>query len=219
MTHLALHGLHRLVLAFCVVGLLLVRDGCDDEPDDGAPEDARVVVIDAGHGGNDPGTLGGVAPTAPEKDITLAISAQVATLLESQGVRVVLSRDSDVFVELDDRAALARRHQAGLFVSIHADAAENADASGATLYIRPDGDAASRRAADAIVSTFRLASIKCRGTARAEFRVLVGHKRPAVLVECGYLTNADDARNLNDPHYQRTIAAAIAEGIIVFLAD
>jgi N-acetylmuramoyl-L-alanine amidase len=100
------------------------------------PSDGNLplVVLDAGHGGHDPGA------TSPhggkrEKDVTLAIARAIRTeLLKTGRVRVALTRDSDTFLVLQDRYGLARRMQADLFISIHADSAPNEDASGGTVY-------------------------------------------------------------------------------------
>ena len=93
-----------------------------------------LVVIDAGHGGHDPGAIsphGG----SREKDVTLAIAKAVRSeLLKSGRVRVALTRDADKFLVLQDRYGIARRMDADLFISIHADAAENQEAGGATVY-------------------------------------------------------------------------------------
>lgn len=100
------------------------------------PADARLplVVIDAGHGGHDPGAI---SPDngAREKDVTLAISKAIRDeLVKSGRVRVALTRDNDRFLVLGDRFGIARRMKADLFISIHADAAENREARGGTVY-------------------------------------------------------------------------------------
>lgn len=100
------------------------------------PADARLplVVIDAGHGGHDPGA---VNPTSGkrEKDVTLAIAWAIRDELVATGrVRVALTRDADSFLVLQDRYETARKLKANLFLSIHADAAENQEARGATVY-------------------------------------------------------------------------------------
>lgn len=96
--------------------------------------DLPLVVIDAGHGGHDPGAIsphGGKR----EKDVTLAVAKAVrAEMLKSGRVRVALTRDTDKFLVLEDRFEIARRMNANLFISIHADAAENQEAGGATVY-------------------------------------------------------------------------------------
>ncbi len=93
-----------------------------------------LVVIDAGHGGHDPGAISPHGGNR-EKDITLAIAKTVRDeLLKTGRVRVALTRDSDNFIILQDRYGIARKMQADLFISIHADSAENKDATGGTVY-------------------------------------------------------------------------------------
>lgn len=170
------------------------------------------IVVDPGHGGHDPGAQG--VSALPEKTINLAIVKKVAELLAKQGAIVTITRDDDRFIELDGRSAIAERVAADLFVSVHADSAQRAGASGTTVYIAREATVASRRAAQEIAAAIKRAGIECRGLKGAGFRVLVGHSRPAVLVECGYLTNERDARNLNLPAHQAKVATAIAEGIV-----
>lgn len=93
----------------------------------------KVVVIDAGHGGIDPGAPG--ANGHPEKVVTLAVARHAAKLLRATGrYDVVLTRDSDVFIDLRERIEIARRHKADLFVSLHADSLDNRRVRGATVY-------------------------------------------------------------------------------------
>ena len=92
-----------------------------------------VIAIDAGHGGQDPGARG--ASGSREKDITLALARAIRKdLLASGRVRVALTRADDRFLVLEERYGIARRLKADLFISVHADAAENQDASGASIY-------------------------------------------------------------------------------------
>lgn len=103
------------------------------------PGDASrpLVVIDAGHGGHDPGASGQAGEK--EKNATLALAQALRDALLADGrVRVAMTRDSDRFLALEERSGIARRLHADLFVSIHADAAENADAGGATVYTLSD---------------------------------------------------------------------------------
>lgn len=112
------------------------------------PADASrpLVVIDAGHGGHDPGASG--AGALREKNVTLALALALRDALVKDGrVRVALTRADDRFLVLDERAGIARRLGADLFVSIHADAAPSADASGATVYTLSD------RASDAVAAS------------------------------------------------------------------
>ncbi|HEV8408268.1 MAG TPA: N-acetylmuramoyl-L-alanine amidase [Sphingomicrobium sp.] len=106
----------------------------------GAPE-ARgrpIVVIDAGHGGRDPGATS-VSGEAHEKDLTLALARELRDDLVRRGrVRVAMTRDDDRYLTLDQRAALARRLEAAMFVSLHMDSAPNPLARGATVYSLSD---------------------------------------------------------------------------------
>lgn len=93
-----------------------------------------LVVIDPGHGGHDPGAVAG-EPSVREKDVTLALARAIRDMLVTSGrVRVALTRDADGFLPLRDRYEIARRLKADLFISIHADAAPNPAATGATIY-------------------------------------------------------------------------------------
>lgn len=114
-----------------------------------APRGSRtrtaIIAIDAGHGGQDPGAIG--AHGTREKDVTLAIARRLATLVNRQrGMRAVMIRDGDYFVALRDRIKKARDHHADLFISIHADAFNNADASGSSVYTLSQNGASSEAA-------------------------------------------------------------------------
>jgi len=97
-----------------------------------------IVLIDPGHGGKDPGAAG-VSGSTQEKGLTLAMARELADLLEQRGrVRVALTREDDRYLTLEQRAAIARRLQAGLFLSLHMDSAPNPLAKGATVYSLSD---------------------------------------------------------------------------------
>lgn len=97
-----------------------------------------LVVIDAGHGGTDPGAIG-VSREISEKQLTLALAQELRDVLIERGrVRVAMTRDDDRYLSLDDRAAVARRLDAGLFVSLHMDSAPNPLARGASVYSLSD---------------------------------------------------------------------------------
>ncbi|WP_188873356.1 N-acetylmuramoyl-L-alanine amidase [Iodidimonas muriae] len=96
-------------------------------------KDKRVIVIDAGHGGNDPGAPG--AAGRPEKDITLAVAMEAARQIKASGRYLpVLTRDRDIYLRLRDRVEVARRKKADLFLSLHADSLDNRSVRGGTVY-------------------------------------------------------------------------------------
>lgn len=177
-----------------------------------------TILLDPGHGGKDPGAPSTSLSALHEKAVVLMIATDVGERLKARHIAVVPTRTTDRFVELDARAAMADRHKVDLFVSIHADAAPNHNARGATLYISRHASLRSQQAAKAIEAALSAAGIRTRGVRRSDFRVLVKHSRPAVLVECGYLTNVIDAKLLNSCSYRSIVAAAIADGIASHVA-
>jgi len=173
------------------------------------------VVVDAGHGGSDPG-----APSClgyPEKSVNLQAAQKVASLLRRKGVEVVMTRNSDTHVELEERAAVANRYKANLFVSIHSDSAASKSARGFTLYVARSASWSSQKAAKAISRSMSKVAANGRGIQRADYRVLVNTRGPAVLIEMGYLSNRQDASLLKNGTHQNRLASAITEGIMSVL--
>ncbi|NJL37828.1 MAG: N-acetylmuramoyl-L-alanine amidase [Leptolyngbyaceae cyanobacterium RM2_2_4] len=181
----------------------------------GVPNSRIVVVIDPGHGGPDPGAIGinGIR----EKDIVLPISLEVASLLEQQGVQVVLTRQDDRDLDLEPRVQIAERANANLFVSIHANAISMSrpDVNGIeTYYYSNDG----LRLAQVIhASVVQNTGSPDRGVRQARFYVIRNTSMPAVLVETGFVTGRDDAPRLADPAYRSQLAGAIARGILLYV--
>jgi len=175
-------------------------------------------MLDPGHGGKDSGTWPRGSSAYPEKALVLDIAKQVGQNLSARGARVIMTRSTDVFPSLEQRAILADRSGADLFVSVHANSApRNRAASGVEAHIYTQPTAASTRAAQCIVAALNRAGIETRGIKRSNLHVLREHSRPAVLMECGFLTNSHDAALLNNGSYRAKLAAAIAEGIASYL--
>ncbi len=186
------------------------------------PVERALVVLDAGHGGHDPGAigLGGVV----EKAVTLDLAQRVAARLRAElPVDVVLTRDDDAFVPIDAR--VDRASEASLFVSLHANAAENPRLSGIEVFYGGGGIEAAaagplsperlaRNVTEAIEQ--RLAPI--RTTVRpGRFGVLRRNAVPSILIEVAYLTNPGDAARIGDENYRGLVAQAIADGAAAFL--
>ena len=177
------------------------------------PNARALVVIDPGHGGKDPGAIG--IGGLREVDVVLPIGLQVARILEQQGVQVVLTRNSDYFVELAGRTAMANRANADVFVSIHANAVDNRpDVSGLETYYLSSGLTLARFIHNSILQSL---NINDRGVRRARFYVLRNSNMPSVLVETGFVTGYDDSAKLATPAYQSQMAEAIARGILQYL--
>ena len=169
-----------------------------------------VVAIDPGHGGSDPGAIG--PSGVREKDVALAIAQDLRALLIRLRIDVVMVRDADVFVPLEDRARIAARGGATVFVSIHANAAVNPDANGTQVfYLTPQSAPLAAAIAD---ETSHAAGVGSRGVAVARFAVLVGNPHiPAVLVETAFVTNPREEQLLRDPAGQQTFAQGILQGL------
>jgi N-acetylmuramoyl-L-alanine amidase len=172
----------------------------------------KTIIVDAGHGGKDPGSLGDGLPTMAEKKINLAIATEVAKQLKAKGAKVLMTRTSDRFVELEDRAAMADRYHADLFVAIHSNSNPDSSRRGAVVYTSRQPSHLSMVAAMIIDKAIQNAGIPS-DTDRADYKVLVLHSRPAVLIECGYLSNYADCKRLNSSDYRSKIATAVVAGV------
>jgi N-acetylmuramoyl-L-alanine amidase len=182
-------------------------------PDNNAYRSASgTVVIDAGHGGKDPGATSYTGDY--EKNANLSIARKVASHLENRGVQVIMTRNSDTFVELNERAAIANRAGADLFVSIHCDAHQSRSQNGYTIYVARSASWSAKKIGVAINQSMGQTGFSSKGVRNEDFRVLVRTACPAVLIECGYLTNPSEAALLYDSNFQDRIARAITDGII-----
>ncbi len=174
-----------------------------------------VVVIDPGHGGTDPGATSYLGYY--EKEINLKISLKLASYLRQGGIEVVMTRDSDVYPTLEDRAALANRIDPDLFVSIHNNTNHTRNTRGYTVYIARSASQNSKKAGRAIEGTMGQTGLRSLGMRNEDYRVLKNTKCPAVLVECGHISNPTEAAMLEDGRFQDNIARAIADGILEYL--
>jgi len=198
----------------------------------------RLIVLDAGHGGQDSGTSNPRLKLV-EKDLTLDVVRRLGEILRSQGFVVRYTRENDTYVSLRERADFARSAAADLFVSIHFNATEaKATVRGTETYVltpryqrstasenREAGDAVEQagNAADpwnAVLGFQMHRALKGelatfdRGLKRARFAVLRLIDCPGVLIESGYLSNDAEARRIATPAYRAQLAQAVAVGIL-----
>lgn len=226
------------------------------------PAGRPLVVIDAGHGGHDPGAISPVTGIR-EKDLTLSIARKIKDeLLASGRVRVALTREDDRYYVLRERTAIARNIDADLFISIHADSAGSDGASGATVYtlseVASDREAAllaTRENKSDIINGVNLggenadiasilvdlaqretmnASANFAGLLKREgaglipfrsgyhrmagFAVLKAPDTPSILLEVGYLTNANDVDRLQSKEGQDRIASGVRKAVEIHFA-
>ena len=172
-------------------------------------EASTTVVIDAGHGGYDHGGIPG--QRIPEKEMTLDVAQRLKGLLAASGYRVVMTRDSDVFVPLPTRVAIANSYQNGIFVCIHFNSAKRIGADGIETYFYSRDSLSLASAVHYFVAGG--APSPNRGVRRRGFYVLRKTKIPAVLVECGFLTNPNEGQYAQSPSYRQKLAEEIAAGV------
>ncbi|MDD5698101.1 MAG: N-acetylmuramoyl-L-alanine amidase [Victivallaceae bacterium] len=189
------------------------------------------IMLDPGHGGHDKGASG---KRFHEKTITLALARKVANLLIRAGYEVSLTRNSDRFIDLRQRADAARQIKADIFISIHANKADNSSVTGSESFcMTPAGanSTYSRQASGKIFpgnrydvnntalaywiqrSLTAAAQNSDRGLKHARFMVLKEAPCPAALIEVGFLSNPGEEKQLGEEAYQWEIARGIAEGI------
>lgn len=169
-----------------------------------------TVVIDAGHGGFDRGGIAG--QRVAEKGVALDTALRLQRLLQRAGLHTVMTRSTDVFIPLPQRAAIANAQPNSIFVSIHYNASPREGARGIETYSEDSrGAALAARIQRQIISRV---STENRGIRHAGYFVLRKCQKPAVLVECGFLTNAAEAQLALTASYRQTVAAQIAAGIL-----
>src|SRR3954471_8114502 len=169
----------------------------------------RTIVVDAGHGGFDRGGVAG--QRISEKDKTLDVAQRLKRILQAQGYRVIMTRDSDVFVTLGNRVAIANAYRDASFVSIHFNCASRTGANGIeTYYYRSDS---ASLAASIHRNVLSGAPSENRGIRRRGFYVLRRTSIPSVLVECGFLTNPTEGSLALSASYRQKLAEQIARGI------
>jgi N-acetylmuramoyl-L-alanine amidase len=216
------------------------------------------IVIDAGHGGHDSGTLG--PGGIEEKEVVLDVALRLGKLLKQRlGADVIFTRDSDTFIPLETRTAIANKAQADLFLSIHANSSSDSSARGVETYYlnfttSPDAlEVAARENAVSDESIHELSDLvkkitlkdkidesrefaadvqkslyddleegnpglRDRGVKKAPFVVLIGANMPSILAEISFLTNSDDARELQQPAYRQRIAESLYRGVSRYIS-
>ncbi len=211
------------------------------------------IVIDAGHGGHDSGTLG--SGGIEEKDVVLDVALRLGKLLHDRlGAEIVYTRADDTFIPLETRTAIANKAQADLFISVHANSSQDSSARGVEVYylnFTSDPEAMQVASRENAVSSQRVnqlsdlvkkialkdkidesrelatdvdqslysglkkgnSGLKDRGVKKAPFVVLIGANMPSILAEISFVTNPEDAAELEQPEYRERVAESLYNGI------
>ncbi len=185
-------------------------------------KDKKIVVIDAGHGGSDPGASGTYnGQTYKEKDLTLSIAKKVQTILTGSGIPVVMTRTGDIYPTLDERPALANQQNAALFVSIHINSVDNVpSANGVEVYYAGSnndddyGVTSKELAQNLLDEVLKLTGQRSRGVKEESHAVTRNSNMPAALYEVGFITNEAEIEKMVSEDFQQQVAQGLANGII-----
>jgi N-acetylmuramoyl-L-alanine amidase len=195
--------LHLLVAALSFAGLTCPTSAW------AASDSSTTIVIDAGHGGFDRGGIPG--QRIAEKEMTLEVAQRLKRVLTAAGYRVVMTRENDVFVPLGTRVAIANSYRNAIFVCIHFNSAGRVGADGIETYFYGRDSLPLASAVHHFVANG--APSPNRGVRRRGYYVLRKARVPAVLVECGFLTNPTEAAYIQNSSYRQKLAEEIAAGI------
>ena len=191
-------------------------------------DSAPLVIVDAGHGGQDGGAVAG---GLIEKNLSLILAQKLRDQLQDLKVRVKMTRDRDVFIELEERSQIAKQAKATLFVSLHLNTSETASVHGIETYFAEQkslsarggqGGSPGRNASEWLARSVQLqaclgSKAEDRGIKTKNYAVVTHTPCPAVLVECGFLTHADEVAKLKQSEYQSALARGIAKGVVEFI--
>ena len=202
-------GIALLAAGLLITGLSSASHAARSSRSSGGDSSPITVVIDAGHGGHDRGGIPG--QRIAEKDMTLDVALRLRNILSANGYHVVMTRSSDVFVPLGGRVAIANSYRNAVFVCIHFNATGRSGASGIETYFY-SRDSLPLASAIHYYVTGGAPSAN-RGVRRRGYYVLRKTAIPAVLVECGFLTNPTEAAYAQSAGYRQKLADEIAAGI------
>lgn len=178
----------------------------------------KVIVIDAGHGGKDPGA---VTDDLYEKEVALKVSLLLQEKLEEEGALVIMTRDDDTYLTLDERVEVANRTNADIFISVHANAATNPSANGVETFWNHtlESEASEHLAKNLQDQLLSHMDISDRGVKHANFRVIRNTKMPSALVELGFMTNEKDFNYMKTDEFYEDAVKGLYNGIVDFFND
>ncbi len=185
----------------------------------------KLIIIDPGHGGSDPGAIS-VSMKMREKDINLEVAREAKRLLESAGFRVSMTRTDDTSISIQDRAEVANQLQADLFISIHSNSAPRADLKGVeTLYFPSEKQPMDFRNNKFLAEIFQNEMVRVLGAeshrinAREKLVVLRETRMPAIITEIGFLSNVEEERLLATSEYKQRAAEGVLRSVIRYFEE
>jgi N-acetylmuramoyl-L-alanine amidase len=203
----------RMIAHLSMFGACFALASCANEAGSARKNTSRTfttVVVDAGHGGKDSGAVRRYGP--PEKQVTLDVAQRLNRKLRESQLHTVMTRNSDVFIPLDERVAIGNRTANSVFVSIHFNDSGRRRVHGfETYYNSPYARSLANRIQQKLVT---LHSASNRGVRTANYRVVRKAVYPSVLVECGYLSNRGEAGQAASAAWREALADKISEAIV-----
>jgi N-acetylmuramoyl-L-alanine amidase len=203
----------RLLNRIVTIGLVALLPACASMRHAAVKNTSKTfstVVVDAGHGGKDSGAYRRFGP--PEKMVALDVAQRLNRKLRESQLKTVMTRDSDVFIELNDRVAIENAQKNAIFVSIHFNDSRRRGVRGFETYYH--SGASFDLASGIQAKLMTIPNSANGGVHAANFRVLRLASCPAVLVECGYLSNRSEGNKARDSEYRELLADRIAEAIV-----
>ncbi|WP_297639790.1 N-acetylmuramoyl-L-alanine amidase, partial [uncultured Clostridium sp.] len=174
------------------------------------------VFLDPGHGGADNGAAGN---GLLEDELTLQISLKLRDKLKEKGIEVKMSRESDVYVGLGERAEIANAYGADLFLSPHINSFTSSSAKGIETYYHTDKSTHRPLSSNIQENAIKETGAANRGVKTANFAVLRESSMPSALFESGFISNPEEAAKLRTSEYQNKLATALADGVERYLKD
>ncbi|MFW6294134.1 MAG: N-acetylmuramoyl-L-alanine amidase [Halanaerobium sp.] len=200
------------------IKIALAKDYLNEEMEEEKEIGSHLIIVDAGHGGFDPGAIG--VTGLEEKIPNLAIAKEIASILADNEQEVLLTREKDEFHSLQQRVKFANDREADLFVSIHANSFNKSQTSGVETYYNQNEDDQNRFLAEKIHDKLgRGLDIFDRGIKESNFYVIKYTEMPSALVEVAFLSNPEEEKMLDSEDFQNQSASLIVEGILDYLEE
>lgn len=202
-------SMRRAVFALLIAVLAVALTGCATSPR--GVGRFNTVVLDAGHGGHDPGAKG-IDRTSREKVFALDTTKRIERGLKARGYRVIMTRKGDYFVSLPQRVKISNKQRRAVFISVHYNWSRRTSAAGTETFYH--NSRSYPLAANIQREVDRASPMPNRGVKRSRFHVLRNNAKPSALVELGFMSNPQELKKIKSSSYRQKLADAVVRGIV-----